>query len=303
MRLIRFFLGYLTMAFMVVVALYCWVFWGDLAGPTTPLGKLKISLIHEYDEAVSSVKNFSFSDLYSSNDESDEVGQIAATSEPEIVDGMEEKQSEMVVPEDNTLALTDQQQGAYGDRYGMYAPYQSQPYAPLPSEIPAYQQQQGKPEQPLQQPLAMSAPAENKTPAPAQPEQSDEKKTWKDFFNLGVAKPDVTKENTKSSDSEISDRELWVSAREAFLQKDIEGSIRLYKQLILNTENNYDAYGELGNVYFQQKRWKDAAASYFEAARILINKGQVERGASAIGLLYKLDPEKADELQKVLKEL
>ena len=95
-------------------------------------------------------------------------------------------------------------------------------------------------------------------------------------------------------------KENWVTARKAFYQRDYDKSIQSYKDVIASTEDNFDAYGELGNVYFNQGKNKEAAAAYFEAAAILIRKGQVNRARSLSGLLNHLDKAKAEELQVLI---
>lgn len=95
-------------------------------------------------------------------------------------------------------------------------------------------------------------------------------------------------------------KELWITARKSFYQRNYELSEKSYQQVIENTKNNYDAYGELGNVYFNQGKAKEAAAAYFEAAAILIKKGQVNRATSLLGLMPHLDKAKADELQQLI---
>ncbi len=95
-------------------------------------------------------------------------------------------------------------------------------------------------------------------------------------------------------------REKWISARKYFYQRNYELSEQSYQQVIENTKNNFDAYGELGNVYFNQGKNEQAASAYFEAAAILVNKGQIYRARSLMGLLRHLDKSKAIELQRLL---
>jgi len=95
-------------------------------------------------------------------------------------------------------------------------------------------------------------------------------------------------------------RENWITARKSFYQRNYELSEQSYQQVIDSTKNNYDAYGELGNVYFNQGKNKQAASSYFEAAAILVSKGQINRARSLTGLLRYLDKSKATELQKLI---
>jgi tetratricopeptide (TPR) repeat protein len=103
------------------------------------------------------------------------------------------------------------------------------------------------------------------------------------------------------SQASISVKESWVTARKSFYQRDYEKSIQSYQDVIDNTEDNFDAYGELGNVYFNQGKKQQAASAYFEAAAILIKKGQVNRAQSLMGLLRHLDKAKAEELQALIE--
>jgi tetratricopeptide (TPR) repeat protein len=95
-------------------------------------------------------------------------------------------------------------------------------------------------------------------------------------------------------------RELWIDARQSFHHRDFEKSISSYERLIAKTSNNYDAYGELGNVYFNRGEMKQAANSYFEAASILVKLGQTDRASSLLGMLYQMDSAKAEELRDLL---
>lgn len=111
------------------------------------------------------------------------------------------------------------------------------------------------------------------------------------------AKPDMSK--TEEAEP-ASTRELWIAARRAFHRREFDKSINSYEKLIASTQDNYDAYGELGNVYFNQGRIKEAAASYYDAAAVMVRLGQIERAASLIGLLGRMDTEKARELQELI---
>ncbi|MBN4063564.1 hypothetical protein JYT79_02160 [Cardiobacterium sp. AH-315-I02] len=105
--------------------------------------------------------------------------------------------------------------------------------------------------------------------------------------------------NSSHQDDDI--KANWIIARKSFYQRDYALSEKMYQSVIDNTEDNYDAYGELGNVYFNQRKNELAAAAYYEAAVILVNKGQARRARSLVGLLRSLDKSKADELQKLME--
>ena len=95
-------------------------------------------------------------------------------------------------------------------------------------------------------------------------------------------------------------RANWITARKSFFQRKYDLSEQNYQKVIDSTEDNVDAYGELGNVYFNQGKKEQAASAYFEAAAILVRKGQVNRAQSLMGLLRHLDKNKASELQKLI---
>jgi len=92
----------------------------------------------------------------------------------------------------------------------------------------------------------------------------------------------------------------WIAARKSFYQRKYDLSEQSYQKVIDSTEDNVDAYGELGNVYFNQGKKEQAASAYFEAATILVRNGQVNRAQSLMGLLRHLDKSKASELQKLI---
>jgi len=97
-------------------------------------------------------------------------------------------------------------------------------------------------------------------------------------------------------------RQEWIRARQAFYKRDYEQSEKSYLQVIDSTKDNFDAYGELGNVYFNQGKRQEAAQAYFDAASILVRRGEKLRARSLMGLLRRLDAAKAEELQKLVQE-
>ncbi|PCI07383.1 MAG: hypothetical protein COB77_04820 [Gammaproteobacteria bacterium] len=98
----------------------------------------------------------------------------------------------------------------------------------------------------------------------------------------------------------ISVRENWIIARKSFYRGNFQLSEQSYQKVIAASPDNYDAYGELGNVYFNQGKNKQAASAYYEAAAIFVKNGQFNRANSLMGLLQRLDITKARELQKLI---
>ncbi|MGD8934114.1 MAG: tetratricopeptide repeat protein [Gammaproteobacteria bacterium] len=97
-------------------------------------------------------------------------------------------------------------------------------------------------------------------------------------------------------------RELWISAREEYHRGNIEASINNYKEVIANSTDNFDAYGELGNVYLNTGNTREAANAYFEAAAILVKMGQIRRASSLLPMLGRLDRNKAEELNQLINK-
>ncbi|MGB5397194.1 MAG: hypothetical protein WBN96_08600 [Gammaproteobacteria bacterium] len=133
------------------------------------------------------------------------------------------------------------------------------------------------------------------TPAIAQP-QPDQAATSEQPSATNQAGNTVT----GVSGIDAQTRALWLDARRAFLKRDYETCERNYENLIAANKDNMDAYGELGNVYFNQGKREKAAAAYYEAAAIMIKQGQIRRAASLSGLLHHLDQAKAQQLKSLI---
>ena len=112
--------------------------------------------------------------------------------------------------------------------------------------------------------------------------------------NLSVDKSDL------AAESMISIQEIWATARKSFYQKNYALSEQSYQTVIAETENNFDAYGELGNVYFNQGKHAQASEAYLNAATILLQNGDVQRAQSLLQVLQHLDPAKAKQLQQLI---
>ena len=100
--------------------------------------------------------------------------------------------------------------------------------------------------------------------------------------------------------AEVNIRKLWISAREEYHRGNIQQSVSNYQQVIANSEDNYDAYGELGNVFLSRGKYQEAANAYFQAAAILVKKGETGRARSLLPMLERLDRSRAEELNQLL---
>lgn len=89
-------------------------------------------------------------------------------------------------------------------------------------------------------------------------------------------------------------------ARAAFWGGDYDRAVILYQELIADYRNDPDLYGEMGNVYYAQGQWNEAAEAYYKAAKRLLERGQVSRAARLNRVIRSMDAEMADQLNREL---
>lgn len=94
---------------------------------------------------------------------------------------------------------------------------------------------------------------------------------------------------------------LWISARQAFWKRDMEKAEELYKKLVAES-GEPDAAGELGNLYYMQRRAKDAAELYYQAGKRYLAGDHPMRAGMVLGPLSQIAPDKARALRRELME-
>ncbi len=87
------------------------------------------------------------------------------------------------------------------------------------------------------------------------------------------------------------------AAREAFWQQDFEAAETFYREAAVADANNADALGELGNIYYAQGRWSDAAEAYAGAVERLLESGEQQRAGYLMTVLDGLDPARAQAVR------
>jgi tetratricopeptide (TPR) repeat protein len=92
------------------------------------------------------------------------------------------------------------------------------------------------------------------------------------------------------------------SAREAFSRGDVDGAVMIYSDYIKSNGNDPDARGELGNVYYMTGRLSEAAQAYYDAAKLLLNKKELDRVEPLLPIIAQSNPMMADELAQKLHE-
>ena len=336
MKIIRWLFSHTVLILLIVAVIYAYMFWGNLAGEDTPAGKALAYLSSEFDEvsefvAAVKAKQEKLSQHESADIESFEA-ELSEAHEPSsrnnlpvmavsVDTGTQVQPAEAQAVEKNNFtapAPVDENRNAYRSDYRSVESQQvnssfSHEQTPVKSNASAIIEAADEPVDNVAMTNLQSKNTVSKT-------QSDTVVVTKDSFvsaqiekqldNLdkdGRLVDDSLKQDSQHSDNRQGDvkpggdiRENWIAARKSFYQRKYDLSEKSYQKVIDSTEDNVDAYGELGNVYFNQGKNEQAASAYFEAAAILVRKGQVNRARSLMGLLRHLDKSKAGELQKLI---
>jgi hypothetical protein len=92
------------------------------------------------------------------------------------------------------------------------------------------------------------------------------------------------------------------AARQAYWNGDISGAETLYLALVRDFANDPDIKGELGNLYYSQQRFGQAADYYRLAAELLLQAGNTQQVTSIIGVLQGIAPQKAADLRQLVAQ-
>lgn len=311
MKLIRWLLSNIILIAFVLALTYAYVYWDNLTGEDTPAGKAIAYLSVEYDEVREYLDSYNFGD-----------GKATVIAEPEPVAEAKETASvpQMMPPPRPPVRPPAQQQPAPPRAVTQQPPASQQassPQAQRPAMMmpqPPASQQVSRPQAPpmamMQQPPSQQASRPQAPPTalqepPARPPvpqpMTTGRKPAPKPTGTAAATATATATATDKEKQAPSTRELWISAREEYHRGNIEGSISNYQQVIANTSNNYDAYGELGNVYMSRGKYREAAGAYFEAGSILVKQGQTARARTLLPILDRLDRSKADALNQLIR--
>lgn len=90
------------------------------------------------------------------------------------------------------------------------------------------------------------------------------------------------------------------AARVAFGRGDLTAAVAAYSAVVKAHPDDIDAQGELGNVYFNAGRLKDAASSFHAAALLMVTAGDPVRARLLEPAIRTGDPALADDLIAVL---
>jgi hypothetical protein len=98
----------------------------------------------------------------------------------------------------------------------------------------------------------------------------------------------------------VSDKQLLIDARTAFNSGNVTLSEKYYLELTARTKSDPDVFGELGNVYYSQGKWKKAGEAYYEAAVRLIDTGRRDQVVYLQRVIQGLDAGYAEKLAQII---
>ena len=116
-----------------------------------------------------------------------------------------------------------------------------------------------------------------------------------------VASSEVVAEVPVSTSSSVDTRQVLYDARKLFWSRNLQDSEKLYLEAVSIDNVDPDAYGELGNVYYAQGKWKLAGEAYYEAAVRLLAQKNSDQTSDRVHYLLRviqgLDVTSAEKLK------
>lgn len=102
--------------------------------------------------------------------------------------------------------------------------------------------------------------------------------------------------------TQLGAKDQLASAREAFAAGNVNGAIEGYRAFIAANPKDISAHGELGNVYYTVGAGNEAAQAYFEAAKLALEKNEIEVAEQLIPVISEVNPMLAEALDEKLFE-
>ena len=121
---------------------------------------------------------------------------------------------------------------------------------------------------------------------------------------IAVAYVFIKDDQVDASSEQVMSEEMSLSdARKAYWERDLVKAERLYRVITSSDKDNINAWGELGNIYYMQARWEEAANAYAEVALYLIEKKDMSQAAYFHGLVNQMDRGQSERINERLREL
>ena len=108
---------------------------------------------------------------------------------------------------------------------------------------------------------------------------------------IGTAIAIINHDNTMDMEmsSARADNGALQQARQRFWQRDIAGAEAQYRKLASSRAATADIWGELGNIYYLQAKWPQAAEAYTEATLRLLDGGNFPQAMFMRNIVARLD--------------
>ncbi len=88
------------------------------------------------------------------------------------------------------------------------------------------------------------------------------------------------------------DSHAWLldRGRQFFLDKNYDVAVKSYRLYLQEVRTNANAWGELGNLYRELQEWDKAVHAYSQAARLIIESGNMRQAQQVLEIIQQLDP-------------
>lgn len=106
-----------------------------------------------------------------------------------------------------------------------------------------------------------------------------------------------------STASTASAAESLDKARLAFSHGDVQAAQAAYKETIARDSRNLDAHGELGNLYVMTGNLQDAAQSYYDLSKLLLEQKRIDLVPSLLPVIAQVNPNLVEELMDKMAEV
>ena len=95
---------------------------------------------------------------------------------------------------------------------------------------------------------------------------------------------------------------LWYQARSLAWDGEWEASVATYQKLLSVAPENFDAHGEMGNVYLLMGDVDAAVRAYTQAALVMSRAGYPQVAWNVLGVVSRLDQQQGEALYHALRE-
>ncbi|MFK5892753.1 MAG: hypothetical protein QM504_06000 [Pseudomonadota bacterium] len=116
--------------------------------------------------------------------------------------------------------------------------------------------------------------------------------------DIETKKQSIEKAESIVTNSTIDIQKMINTARQTYWSGDMQNAEKMYLHLAGMEDANPDIYGELGNVYYSQGKWKESGKAYYEAAVRLIALNKNKQIPYLMRVIQGLDAESAEKLKQ-----